>query len=571
MVMLGTPLEIYLAAARYFPEIKASVDVTRVFLAPSNKPLKKGEVLNENLTSQSDVMLRIQLNLILKDGQPTLVIDQAVDQTLFSSELYELSESIKLDQLFQTSQVYYADVNRFGRIIPLSDWQKFRRVMYEKTSSKTCADLIIAHIRDSDKMDELEVLGLAPSQVESGCSSDDLECFNAVVEKSRSIAQKERHQIGESFKKNYPNIYKKLVAQKAAATVNAEKTQPDPYKDISKKLEEHVLGQMIAVNEVASLLASQQNKESSGVFLFVGPTGTGKTELAKAIAKVKKGKFIFFPMNQYTDSYHVSSFFGAATGYIGSTDKPILAKEIDNCQPTQLKSEGVSTEIYEVKNLVLLFDEFEKTHTKIQTSLLTVFDEKEYKGSYTKEGSNNVRYKYVFKDCCFVCTSNLFQSNILNSFQNGEDYRAIVNLFKRLNANTNNSFPPELLGRLSIIPFGPIPRGEIYKKLLRSKLLPFLDTMKKEFSLKEISVENESLILSILENKLYGEGVDIRRINLYFNEMKAAVYQKKGSLGDLSARKIILDCDNRNLVFKLQIYVSDMDTYHDLNQSIILP
>ncbi len=97
--------------------------------------------------------------------------------------------------------------------------------------------------------------------------------------------------------------------------------------------------------------------------------------------------------------------------------------------------------------------------------------------------------------------------------------------FKKANAQMYDiglgGCAPELVARMTVVPFGPIPRGEVYQGLLKSKFVTFCQDLKKECAFREVVIETkeERSILASFENILYGNGTDIRKIKTYFDDV----------------------------------------------------
>ena len=534
--VLKTPLDIFNSAKEFFSEAEASITI---------EP-------------------QVKMTLKLSPYAEPLVLTNAIDKEKFSEMMSELFKRIQIMRLANSPQKHFLDVNRFSLMNPLSDWQKFQRVMYEKNGHR-CIDMLMSYLGNSNE-GCLPLLGLAHYQVDDNPTENDLSYFREVAEKCRFMREN-KQLIGTNLQKYYPRIYQLIINEEAHRNVQVGKQTPSFYLEILAKIKESVLGQENAVKQMASILASQKNTEDNQVYLFVGPSGVGKTELAKAVSKIKN-RMINFSMNLYQEEIDITKFFGAAPGYSGSTDKPPLAKELDACNPVFL---GIvdNKESYEVRNIVILFDEFEKAHFKIKQSLLTIFDEYFLDFSYTREGKN-VSINYQFKSCIIINTSNLYQSQILKAFQEKND--DIVALFKKLNLifPLPTSYSQELMARMNIVPFAPIPSGECYQSLIKMKLNLFFKKIKMEFDFKDIDTKNESLILSILEDKLYGDGTDIRCIPRFFLEIKTIINETTAKWGDLKKIKLTFFCDQGNVFIKISTFIDAFDIYKDIDVPIYL-
>jgi len=451
---------------------------------------------------------------------------------------------------------------------PLFDWKTFRRVMYERKGNR-CSDLITNYLKTNshESLQGLSSLGLSPDQVRVSCLEEEYEYFKGAFCKIQQEMADQQQLIINRFSREYPTVFKLLLDE----VVDQELKQglcegEDFYQTSLRALEESVHGQSYAVEKMATSLASQENQVANKVFLFVGPTGVGKTELAKAVSKVKKNRFIMIPMNQYQGSADVSKLFGSSAGYVGSTDKPHLAKEFERYKPVRIKTEG-SKQFYELSNVVILFDEFEKAHSCVKQSLLTLFDEGHCVINYTAGGGvgPNLTIQYNLKSCIIINTSNLYQQQMLYAFINKQSHQEISELFKRFNSvdPLPTSYSPELLGRMVVIPFSPIPRGECYQALIKKKLSNFLINLKKEISCREILTEHEEQILAFLEDKLYEEGTDIRRVSRYFDDIKGMIYQNRRLWGRLETKKIVFSFEQGRPIIRLMTYVDVIKAYHD--------
>lgn len=199
-------------------------------------------------------------------------------------------------------------------------------------------------------------------------------------------------------------------------------------------LHKRVIGQDEAVNTVCdAILRSragiQDPKRPIGSFLFLGPTGVGKTELAKALSEAlfdDEHNIIRIDMSEYMEKYSVSRLIGAPPGYVGYDEGGQL-------------TEAVRRKPYSV----VLFDEVEKAHPDVFNVLLQVLDD----GRITDSQGRTVD----FKNTIIILTSNLGSDIILDGIEkNGEISESAKN---SVNALLKRSFRPEFLNRLDEIVF----------------------------------------------------------------------------------------------------------------------
>ncbi len=482
---------------------------------------------------------RFSLTVKLPNIQP-VVIDHAVDIELITHLKKLVDRVLVQGKSHQQQDNLPMDISRFSYEDSLLEWARFQRVMYEK-SGNTCLKALISYLDGVDDPHTLLQLGLAPAQLTQGYTEDDMKYFETLSRMLKDMPSDQSKRIFENLKQRYPNIYQ-IVRQLIQTGHTAVKSQGD-YQSILNTLKRDVIGQDPASELVATTLASQVNQAGNKVFLFVGPSGVGKTEMAKAASLIKDKRYISFEMNQYQEEHSVSRLFGSPPGYVGSSDKPLFAREVEKFSHTVIGTDG-SKKLNEVKNLVVLFDEFEKASSAVKQSLLTLFDEGHCTVQYTSNQTNN-SIKYIFKNSIFVGTSNLYREMILETFQQGMKIQEISALFVQRNnleySYKADNYSPELLGRLTVIPFGPVSRGSAYQTLLKRKMYPLLVALKMELGCKDILVDNEPQVLVTLESILYGNGTDIRRVKKYFEEdVKNTIYKHKNKWGDLSRIELVL-------------------------------
>ncbi|ECH3696660.1 ATP-dependent Clp protease ATP-binding subunit [Campylobacter coli] len=241
-------------------------------------------------------------------------------------------------------------------------------------------------------------------------------------------------------------------------------SEKQKFLEVEKHLKESVIGQDKALSALARAIKRNKaglnaDNKPIGSFLFLGPTGVGKTQSAKALAKFlfdDEKAMIRFDMSEFMEKHSVSRLLGAPPGYIGHEEGGEL-------------TEAVRRKPYSV----LLFDEVEKAHKDVFNVLLGILDD----GRATDSKGVTVD----FKNTIIILTSNIASSAIMNlSGKKQED--AVKNELK-------NFFKPEFLNRLDdIITFNPLGKDEAYEIV---KLL-FKDLQK--------SLENKGIKASLSEN-----------------------------------------------------------------------
>ena len=207
-------------------------------------------------------------------------------------------------------------------------------------------------------------------------------------------------------------------------------------------LHERVIGQDEAVTKVSeAILRSragiQDPNRPLGSFLFLGPTGVGKTELAKTLAQAlfdDEKNMVRIDMSEYMEKFSVSRLIGAPPGYVGYDEGGQL-------------TEAVRRHPYSV----VLFDEVEKAHPDVFNVLLQVLDD----GRITDSQGRTVD----FKNTILIMTSNLGSEYLLEGIQDGQISESARNLVNQL---LKTHFRPEFLNRIDeIVCFQPLQREQI--------------------------------------------------------------------------------------------------------------
>ena len=246
---------------------------------------------------------------------------------------------------------------------------------------------------------------------------------------------------------------------------------------LDKKLHERVVGQDEGVTKVTEAIMRSKAgiKDPSkpiGSFLFLGPTGVGKTELAKALAESlfdDENNMVRLDMSEYMEKYSVSRLIGAPPGYVGYEEGGQL-------------TEAVRRKPYSV----VLFDEIEKAHPDVFNVLLQVLDD----GRITDSQGRTVD----FKNTIIILTSNLGSEFLLEGIdESGEITPSCEEMVMN---RLKSSFRPEFLNRIDeIIMFKPLTKNNIGSII---KLL--MEDLNKRLEDKEIKVElTESAMNEIIE------------------------------------------------------------------------
>lgn len=314
-----------------------------------------------------------------------------------------------------------------------------------------------------------------------------------------------------------------------------EKLEQSRVKNIKKELSERVIGQEEAISKIEKTVVKAYmgltglHKTSSrsmpkGVFFFVGPTGVGKTELSKALAKFLFGDeqaCIRFDMSEYAQENSDQKLIGAAPGYVGYEEGGQLTNAI--------KEHPFS---------VVLFDEIEKA-AKPNPRILDIFLQILEDGRLTDSKGETV----YFSDTIIVFTSNLGANQVAMS----SDKEAVAKEFIKIVKDyfDNELKRPELLGRIgynNIVPFNFIQDREFQYKICKNKLKPVIRGIEEKYKL-ELEFEKEmdaiEYILKSVDSSKGGRDI-LNAINdRLLDPLAMFLFENKDDLRSLKGSKLV--------------------------------
>lgn len=310
--------------------------------------------------------------------------------------------------------------------------------------------------------------------------------------------------------------------------------------NLESNLQQEVYGQDSALTEVVEkILVSQAGLKSDnkpvGSFVFMGPTGTGKTETAKALAKHLGVKLVRFDMSEYQEKHSVAKLIGSPPGYVGFEENAGL----------------LITQIQENPNCVLLLDEIEKSHPDVSTILLQIMDNGFVTGSNGKKAD--------CRNIILIITTNAgAQESEKNKIGFGSQEREYED--KEL----KKFFPPEFRNRLD----GVVTFGKLTKETMIKIVGKFMLEVKTQVKEKNIKIKITDSAIDKLIDLGFDRKMGARPLQRVIDKEIKRPLAKLMLFGDLKdGGALTIDSKDNKLVLtvKPKVKVTDEVTVIDSN------
>src|SRR5210317_534417 len=313
------------------------------------------------------------------------------------------------------------------------------------------------------------------------------------------------------------NLPKEQVAEK----------ETDNLANLEKNIKSTVYGQDTAIeNIVDKILVAQAGLKSEdkpiGSFVFMGPTGTGKTETAKQLAHHLGVKLVRFDMSEYQEKHSVAKLIGSPPGYVGYEENNGI----------------LITKLQENPNCVLLLDEIEKAHPDVSQILLQVMDNGKLTGSNGKEADA--------RNCVLILTTNLgadqAEANVLGfTEEEDRDYE---------DTEINKFFAPEFRNRLD----GVITFAKLGKEVMMKIVGKFLVELKDMVKDKGIAIEVTDDALDYLVDKGFNRKMGARPLQRVIDKDIKRPLSRALLFGELkNGGKVHIIVDNNELALEFKV------------------
>ena len=393
-------------------------------------------------------------------------------------------------------------------------------------------------IADCDANDESKI-NLLNKEIYNRISCVVLSKIDAVENKKNDkkivLTYQDIEKLGAAIEQIAKDKFVKIAKQEIMAVVSNATGIPlgkinsgekEKLLTIEDKLQERVKGQAHAIKTLSEAIIESRSglsnpKQPIGSFFFLGPTGTGKTELTKSLAELlfdDENSMIRFDMSEFKEEHSAALLYGAPPGYVGYEEGGMLVNKI--------RQKPYS---------VVLFDEIEKAHSSVYDVFLQIMDEGKIHDKLGREGD--------FSNSIIIFTSNIGSQWIQEQIENGH-----LPTSNQLIDIMSNDFRPEFLGRLTeVVPFAPI-NIEVAKSIFKLHLSRLQEQL---IAIKNISFELSDDALEYLTNKGFSKKYGARPIaGVIRTYLKKTISKLIVSEAILENESIVLDIKNDEFIWE---------------------
>ncbi|MCQ2564951.1 MAG: ATP-dependent Clp protease ATP-binding subunit, partial [Clostridia bacterium] len=383
--------------------------------------------------------------------------------------------------------------------------------------------------------DKLEKLN---AEKESAVETEDFTLASKLRDQIASLKEEiAEHKNATATDGNHAIITEHEIAEVVSKWTNIPLTkltegEAERLLNLEKVLQQRVKGQDEAVEKVAkairrSRIGIRDGRRPIGSFLFLGPTGVGKTELSKALAEAlfdNENKIIRLDMSEYMEAHSISRLIGSPPGYVGFDDGGQL-------------TESVRRKPYSV----VLFDEIEKAHPEVFNMLLQILDDGRLTDSHGKVVS--------FKNTIIILTSNigsdkLYKQGVELGF--GESKKEETDKQTAVLDELKKHFKPELINRIdNIVVFNKL-SGSVLKDIAKKMLAE----LNKNLAANSVELKFTANTLNFLVKNGTNDDFGARPLRRLITSKIADELADKMLKGEIkSGDKVVVECKENKLIF----------------------
>ena len=458
---------------------------------------------------------------------------QVIGATTLNEYRKHIEKDSALERRFQPIKVNEPSAEETERILlGLRDrYEKHHGLKISDEAIRGAVELGVRYINDRFLPDKaIDLVDEAASRVKiRGYSSPtpleqaENELKNVLLEKEKALEQNNVSKA-KSLKRKQTEIEKNIAKlnKKAISNKYSSISPSVEYEDIAKvvtdwtgvpvdklieaesnkllSLENELKSRIIGQDEAIELISQAIRRgrmglkspdQPTGSFIFVGPTGVGKTELCIVLSEIlfgTKNALLRFDMSEYMEKHSISKLIGAPPGYVGYGEGGLL-------------TEKVRRNPY----CIILFDEIEKAHPEIFNLMLQILEE----GTLTDAQGRRVS----FKNSLIVMTSNLgsingAKENALGFFNSNDEKSQTKEREKRIKKALENTFKPEFLNRVDEI----VIFNSLTKENIEEICAIMLASLSERLSKLGIDLEFDKSILSKIANEAFDTGSGARKL-----------------------------------------------------------
>lgn len=478
--------------------VKEIEDKTLASSLSSLKPFELDLVaLYQGVTYKGEIedRFRTVINNLQNIVQPLLVIENFHRVEDKQSILYGILPNIK--KVIQTGKVqflltttidgYTKDIEKDKELTAY-----FEKLTVEEPSESQSVEIIKSKQNSYESFHHLKIEEDVPSEIvrlakrympERRLPSSAIDLLDRTMASTKikieMAAEKNDTQLANLNKDDVRNSVSKITGIPMG---NIQSEERDRLTNAEEILHKRVVGQNHAIKSILDAIYESRsglNKKGQpiGSFFFLGPTGTGKTELAKSLAEFlfnDETAILRFDMSEYKEEHSVALLYGAPPGYVGYEEGGLLVN--------QIRQHPYS---------VVLFDEIEKAHRSVFDLFLQILDEGKLHDRLGRVGD--------FSNALIIFTSNIGSDYIFKSF--GENK---VPTHDQMLEIMQGQFRPEFLARLTeIVPFSPI-TTEMINRIFDIHIKNLLKTLKEQNIILDIDETARNYVASVGFNAHYG-------------------------------------------------------------------